>query len=82
MRLVILVVLLSIFGVEGWKVFSKLSSINPGKLMIATAAAISLTSPGRAIAVGDPVDQGANSLENTKIRKGGASTLQQGITKR
>ena len=27
------------------------------------------------------LDRGGNSLENTKIRKGGASTLQQGITK-
>ena len=35
-------------------------------------------------AVADPSkggDQGANDKSNTKIRKGGASTLQQGITK-
>jgi hypothetical protein len=49
-------------------------------LVIGSAISLFMTLPVSVVLAGD-IDSGANDLSNSKIRAGGASTLQKGISK-
>lgn len=62
----------------GFALLSTVSILNPSETLTPLYNMLTVQSAAAAV---DSTDQGANDLANAKIKKGGASTLQQGISK-